>query len=1168
MSRPYLSSSIEHLETHFASFGQNVPTLKLLAEELKFRKTPRARALRAKVDLALAAAAARPSQRIQTKSVPTQQGLQTQPQQAVRASPASIPSSLERMKHPCSPSPVANGHDVVKDAPVEGSLQSEYGNHPVDLLDAWSALEVLSPQTYRREADLASGLRSNIISISNGRLPWDNGPAPSRQNFKVYFHVVLGTIAAGPVYEALVERFKDTRMERPSVTGNIVLASILVDKNGVLAGDAPASLSAFAWGFPLALQGSLKELAGWTRQEQHLVEGLTKHLSHDEKDNNPDPLSMDDLNSGFEWLVTKLGLPREQVVGPSFAVRTYLHFTSKIVPDPLLLNSFFLRDLAKARESAQTGSLPATLAAYLGEHKPWVRNDLLHNQVALEASLAPAMAPLGRWPTPPGHTPALLQQSAVNLAGRLHAHRGLLGVNGPPGTGKSTLLRDIVADVVTRRATAMCAFADPVKAFKVGWTKRARGETQELYSLDPCLRGFEMIVASSNNKAVENVSAEMPAMSALPAGSDLRYFAPLANDLIEREAWGMIAAVLGNATNRARFRKAFWTESPRSLQRYLDRAAGFAEADAIPGLAELCDAPSGPEEARTRWKVAQEHFVTLSAFAKDRLAQLESLRQALFDLPRLRAEEAEAQKHHSSAIQAADDDQSQLQVCVRGVQQARVASSHAQMSLTNHDATAPSWLKRLFRTHDAQAWRGTHQLLENQLQALRQSEQSMLAAQAATEQTAEVSTRFARTLEQDLIRTQEVLKPAELLCAQISVGSGACLFDDTFRTLPHAQQQLSLPWLDTELQQLRSDVFAAAMLVHKAFVDAAALPLRRNLKALMDANFGGVPPDRLHLAGDLWSSLFLVIPVLSTTFASVERMLGRLPPETFGWLLIDEAGQASPQAAVGALMRCQRSVVVGDPQQIEPVVLLPDVLTTAVMREFNADADRFAAPAASVQTLADEASDHCATFLTVAGSRRVGAPLLVHRRCASPMFDVSNKIAYGGLMVQAKQSGESVIRAALGPSRWIDVRGTARDKYCPEEGEQLLALLHSLRRAGVTPDLYVVTPFVAVQDGLRQLISDNGVLNGWTQDASAWLKERVGTVHTVQGREAEAVILVLGAPIPSQNGARQWAGRLPNLLNVAVTRAKEAVYVVGNSELWSSAGHFGVLHEQLDSAGR
>lgn len=63
-------------------------------------------------------------------------------------------------------------------------------------------------------------------------------------------------------------------------------------------------------------------------------------------------------------------------------------------------------------------------------------------------------------------------------------------------------------------------------------------------------------------------------------------------------------------------------------------------------------------------------------------------------------------------------------------------------------------------------------------------------------------------------------------------------------------------------------------------------------------------------------------------------MLGKLPPESLGWLFVDEAGQALQQAAVGALLRTRRAVVVGDPIQIEPVVALPDTLTHAICRRF------------------------------------------------------------------------------------------------------------------------------------------------------------------------------------------------------------------------------------------
>ena len=125
-------------------------------------------------------------------------------------------------------------------------------------------------------------------------------------------------------------------------------------------------------------------------------------------------------------------------------------------------------------------------------------------------------------------------------------------------------------------------------------------------------------------------------------------------------------------------------------------------------------------------------------------------------------------------------------------------------------------------------------------------------------------------------------------------------------------------------------------------------------------------------------------------------------------------------------------------------------------------------------------------------------------------------------------------------------------------------MLRQLKQMGVKPDLYVITPFVIVADRLRQTIRESDVLSGWvSEDEWHWINERIGTVHTAQGREAEAVILVLGAPHPTQTGARGWAGGRPNLLNVAVTRAKETIYVVGNRRLWREAGLFRELDRRL-----
>jgi hypothetical protein len=353
------------------------------------------------------------------------------------------------------------------------------------------------------------------------------------------------------------------------------------------------------------------------------------------------------------------------------------------------------------------------------------------------------------------------------------------------------------------------------------------------------------------------------------------------------------------------------------------------------------------------------------------------------------------------------------------------------------------------------------------------------------------------------------------------------------------------------------------MNLHRAFLDVAARPIRHNLGALIAAMEGGGlgAPQKTALLPHLWATLFLVIPVISTTFASVERLFRRLPAESFGWLFIDEAGQALPQAAIGALTRTKRAVIVGDPLQIEPIVTLPSSLSERICLECGIDPMKWNAPAASAQTLADTASPYIAEFPQESGSRQVGAPLLVHRRCQDPMFRVANHIAYAGLMVQATPPRESAIREVWGPSAWVNIEGSAQEKWSPEEGEQVVALLRQLAAADIAaPDVFIISPFRIVAQKLRQrLVAERHLLEQWADKPSTWAKNRIGTIHTVQGREADSVLLVLGAPLPRHAKARRWAGEQPNILNVAITRAKENFYVIGARRAWSGVGHFKVL---------
>jgi superfamily I DNA and/or RNA helicase len=127
-------------------------------------------------------------------------------------------------------------------------------------------------------------------------------------------------------------------------------------------------------------------------------------------------------------------------------------------------------------------------------------------------------------------------------------------------------------------------------------------------------------------------------------------------------------------------------------------------------------------------------------------------------------------------------------------------------------------------------------------------------------------------------------------------------------------------------------------------------------------------------------------------------------------------------------------------------------------------------------------------------------------------------------------------------------------------------MLIELAASGVTnPDVFVITPFKIVEQEMRRRIDrETDLLRAFGVKTDVWSRDRVGTIHTFQGREADTVILLLGAPNAGQHRARQWAASPPNIINVAVSRAKQNLYVVGSAAAWAGAGtSLQVLQRQL-----
>jgi hypothetical protein len=111
----------------------------------------------------------------------------------------------------------------------------------------------------------------------------------------------------------------------------------------------------------------------------------------------------------------------------------------------VLLNSLIADDLAGVGRAVARGDVGVGLQRYLagGAAAP-PSVDVRRTPQAVVDRVEPARLPLGRWPGATTRALVLSQQFAVNqIMAELGTSAGVFAVNGPPGTGKTTLLRDV-----------------------------------------------------------------------------------------------------------------------------------------------------------------------------------------------------------------------------------------------------------------------------------------------------------------------------------------------------------------------------------------------------------------------------------------------------------------------------------------------------------------------------------------------------------------------------------------------------------------------------------------------------------------------------------------------------------------------------------------------------
>ena len=1014
------------------------------------------------------------------------------------------------------------------------------------LLSYWHTLEHFSP------ASVPNGCRKWVE-----KLPWEEVQKHSNPSKCFQYTFYFGVFPLNEVTEFVQEYFH-SQEETPNLpTAKVCYASLKVDEQGLYIQDT-FGLSTMPWALSQLKEHKLNmelPLDEFRKRERriadHLVDGFLK-----------EPLTREGVKQIQAYLLDEL--PWRELPSAAIYLRTEERERKQSKSDEEeevtcdLLNSFYLEDLERIAKSLQTEKLPKAFQDYLtgclGRADIGKRINLSDHPAVLQSCLTPEYYPDGCWPSP--YCASLMQQFAINrvmddLSGK--RQEGLFSVNGPPGTGKTTLLRDIIAAILVQRAHHMIQFDEPAKAFtKLEETKKSEGYVPFIYEPHASICDGGIVVASSNNGAVENISKELPLKKEVKGYADrLGYFRTVSEGCVDPEHWGLIAAVMGSKKNQRKLIDAIWNKSPKARKQTLYQS--------------LRDTQQAPTQAQ--WQETVTSFRNkLQAVRREKQRLMEGMKEAAqwTDLPRM---VEEADRHVLDELQELEKliqgKQTFLSETQAGNERQRMALEEARREQEQVLQSRPHWLSYWISREKRVSYQARLEAVASKIERLTLQVREHDELLQVHEQRLSVQ----RTKLKQVQGERERYAPLMEVCAELKGAYTDASFCHKINT---REAQENSPWYSEELKKLESELFVEAMKVNECFLLMANQTSDRNISGRNLSGRIETTLDRffkfLKSGEDLneqqiramWNTFWLVIPVVSSTFASIQRMFGNLGPGSIPWLFIDEAGQAVPQAAAGALWRCKRAVVVGDPFQIEPVVTTPDAIIKELGNHFDLKWEQIDSTL-SVQRMADRVNRYGWTM----NDDWVGSPLRVHRRCTDPMFSIANEIAYAGMMYNSTPSASTKL---LMETAFVDVRGNVEAgcrHYVTAQGEVIRKMiLDEIDRQQALPDLFVISPFSEIPSKLRSELEKPlkaAVANLPQQmndkKVNDWLDTHIGTVHTFQGKQAEGVILCLGLD-STKEGAAQWAASKPNLLNVALTRAKLRFVAVGDGQIWLGKPYF------------
>ena len=303
---------------------------------------------------------------------------------------------------------------------------------------------------------------------------------------------------------------------------------------------------------------------------------------------------------------------------------------------------------------------------------------------------------------------------------------------------------------------------------------------------------------------------------------------------------------------------------------------------------------------------------------------------------------------------------------------------------------------------------------------------------------------------------------------------------------------------------------------------------------------------------DIQKVIIKTAPVIVASCIGANQLLNE--DVSFPIVVLDEAAQTTEPALTCALAvaKAQQVVMIGDSKQLPPTITameLKDNLGVSPMSRLEKDG-------------VDE--------VTLSVQYRMPPALLEHPsnyfynglvRCSTSIQNKEHKLPMGFPWPKSRNSDANIPLAFIDSGKNNEYTHNFGGKSNPTEAELVTNIISSLIKNDetLTKNIAVITPYSKQVQLIRMELAMKG-----TGHQNSFHRVKVGTVDSFQGQETEIVIF---SAVRSNELKEMGFLRDPRRLNVAITRAKTGLILVGDRTLLKTCRHWAALIESCERRG-